>query len=102
VAYRLYAIPAAGLDWRRTGRLIGRFGRLEQAQQARDANVLNQLREHGGWRISISHAIVDEDGRQIELGVTTLGVPPDRAWPPDGADLAEHAAWLTASRHHGY
>jgi hypothetical protein len=59
-----------------------------------------QFREHGGWRLAISHAIVDENGGQIELDVTTLGVAPDRAWPPDGDDLAAHAAWLTAGRHH--
>jgi hypothetical protein len=96
MGYRLFAIPAAGLDWRPDGQLIGEFRQLEQAERARDADVLNQLREHGGWRIKVSHAIIDRDGAEVELDVTTLGVRPDREWPPDGDDLAEHAAWLAA------
>jgi hypothetical protein len=102
VGFRLYAIPAAGLDWQRTGRLIGDFVRLEQPQLARDADTLNQLRNHGGWRLRVSHAIVDSNAdTEAEISVTSLGVPPDRPRPPDGDDLAAEVEWLVTGRRLG-
>jgi hypothetical protein len=99
MAYRLYAIAAAGFDWRRTGRLIGTFARLEQARLALNGDVLNQLRDRGGWRLRISHAIVGPDSdSEVELSVVTLGVSPDRRRAPDGDDMAERVAWLAALR----
>jgi hypothetical protein len=76
---------------------------LERARLALDADVLKQLRDDGGWRLRISHAIVDPySDNEVEFSVVTLGVSPDRRRAPDGDDMADRVGWLAAGRRRGW
>jgi hypothetical protein len=97
VSYRLFAVvrdaEEAGL------RLLGAHRSFEVALQERDADVIRQLEDAGGWYLLVEHLIVGPGLRgpwTVHPLITALGVDPAREDAPDAADLADACHWLAA------